>query len=265
MFSTRERVVDSPASILSFIHEGGGAWPVWHRYLAIDGKKAFHIGSFCNTCTFFFTRLEGATRSVDPAEVGDALNKGVTLLGDDFLTKLEQILPTGEYIAMLSEIRPKLVAPGDPNDYFTHEQVRLWGITDVTGLPHYPATKYYRLATKHLGERRGLFEFLIPSLPERWLDQERVDEYAAALAQGSQPTAIALSVLDVKGPAIWEGDPDPDPSVHYCLAHYLVDGHHKVMAAAQCGQPITLLSYLALKRGISSNDDIQLLLKRMGE
>ena len=42
-----------------------------------------------------------------------------------------------------------------------------------------------------------------------------------------------------------------------CLAHYLLDGHHKVFAANKAGLPITLLAFLAVEQGISSAEQIE--------
>jgi hypothetical protein len=43
---------------------------------------------------------------------------------------------------------------------------------------------------------------------------------------------------------------------HWCLAHYLIDGHHKVYAAAQENKPLTLISFLAVDQGVSSEEEI---------
>ena len=37
---------------------------------------------------------------------------------------------------------------------------------------------------------------------------------------------------------------EPDPDMHLVLTHYLVDGHHKVRAAAEEARDITVLSLL---------------------
>ena len=57
-------VVTKSASCIAFQSEGGGAWKIWDRYIALDGKRAFHIGNV-GTCSFLFERLGGASRSID--------------------------------------------------------------------------------------------------------------------------------------------------------------------------------------------------------
>ena len=65
---------------------------------------------------------------------------------------------------------------------------------------------------------------------------------------------VTLSVLDIKSPAVWEGD--KDITSHWCLAHYLIDGHHKAYTAAISDKPLTLVSFLSMNQGISSEDEI---------
>lgn len=250
-------------SILSFETEGGGSWEVWDRFLAIDGKKAFHIGNICGTCSFFFERLEGANKSINAEKLVAALNSGVSGFDEFALNELERIMPDGKYTVTLSQVIPKLTQPRDENDYFTKEQIELWGVDGFWGMPHFPKTEYYRLTTSRLNKDAGIFEFLIPTFPHNWLDENTVSSYRESIKNGSKPTMVAISVLDVKEPVDWEGE--KDITSHWCLAHYLVDGHHKAYVAALENQPITLISFLAIEQGVSSEEDINKLIARMRE
>jgi len=51
-------------SRLKFETEGGGSWPIWDRFISLDGKHAYNIGNICQTCAFLFRRMGGANRSV---------------------------------------------------------------------------------------------------------------------------------------------------------------------------------------------------------
>ncbi|MUG95416.1 hypothetical protein F7734_24845 [Scytonema sp. UIC 10036] len=66
---------------------------------------------------------------------------------------------------------------------------------------------------------------IIPMFPLSWLARERLIYYEHEITHGKQPTAFTLSVLDIKQPVVWNGD--PEITEHWCLAHYLLDGHHK--------------------------------------
>ena len=254
LVETVEARLGSSDSAIGFETTGGGSWEVWDRYLTLDGKQAYHIGNVCNTCNFFFERLEGATRSVAASEVADELASGVSSLADSVVTSWGRALPEGEYAACLFEARPALVAPGSEADYFAHEQIDLWGVDGFWGMPHQPHTEYYRLGAAPVGKGGRLFQFLVPMFPQNWLEAKDVERYTTVLERGGQPTAVAISVLDVKQPAMWEGE--PEVTEHWCLAHYLLDGHHKSFAAARAGLPITLLSFLAIDKGIASPDQI---------
>jgi hypothetical protein len=96
------------------------------------------------------------------------------------------------------------------------------------------------------------------------LDQKRVGEFQAQIKAGGRPTALALSMLYKKQPAHWEGE--PRVTVHHCLAHYLIDGHHKVFAASQLGRPIGVMSalFLGFPQGPTMFEHMQLLRRLPG-
>lgn len=263
LLETSDLEVTGSSSIIGFTTEGGGSWKVWDRYLTVEGKKAFHIGNVCGTCSFFFERLEGANKSVNAEAVVDALNKGVLSLEPSIIQALALIVPDGKYKLLLQEVLPRLVRPGEEADYFVDEQVALWGVDGFWGLPHFPKTEYYRLPTKLMNEGRGIFEFLVPMFPHNWLDQKRLAEYDTVYNNGEMPSAVSISILDIKSPADWDGE--QDITSHWCLAHYVVDGHHKVYAAAKNGKPLTLLSFLAVNQGVSSEEEINELMRALND
>lgn len=242
--------VQDSKSPLGFANKGGGSWKVWDRFITIEGKDAYHIGNICGTCSFFFQRLNGANRSLNPRNFQDQLSSGLTELTDAQASVLSELLPDGDYETSLLFRIPRLVAPGEPDNYFCREQPALWGINGFWGLPHDPRTKSYRGADRPLDDGAHLYEFLIPMFPDGWLDAKRVSEFEAHMHEGRCPTALAISVLDIKQPANWDGD--PAVTSHWCLAHYIIDGHHKLFAASHVKRPVGLLSILALDRGISS-------------
>ncbi len=258
MTAADEIVVAASASPVSFETEGGGSWKVWDRYIAIDGQRAFHIGNVCGTCSFFFARLGGAKRSVNVPEVVSELNAGVAGLSRPVVDALRQILPDGRYRPVLLRVAPKLVRPGEPADYFATEQVELFGVDSFWGLPHDPRTEYYRLDSGRVGEGQALYQFLVPTFPHGWLKSEQVEGYSALLQQGGMPTAVAIGILDVKEPADLAGN--TGITSHWCFTNYLLDGHHKVFAASRSGLRCSLLSFLAVDRGISSADQIEVCL-----
>ena len=250
--------VKDSTSILAFESTGNEHVKVWDRFLTIDGKPAYHIGNVCGTCSFLFERLEGANQSVSPSEVSENLRQGLQNIDNPLLDKIKLILPNGDYVVSLFEVNPSKVSLGSDSDYFSNEQIELWGVDGFWNLPHHPKIEYYRSTTKDFGEKRKLFEFIVPMHPENWLNAEEVQMYKGRIESGQKPTALALSVLDIKQPANWEGE--PDVTEHWCLSHYLIDGHHKMFAASIGNKSITVLSFLALKESIATEENIITLL-----
>ena len=87
-------------------------------------------------------------------------------------------------------------------------------------------------------------------VPPTWNTRERVEEYVELMGRGTAPTAVAVSTLDVCEPAF--GMP-ADHYRHWGLTHFLLDGHHKLEAAATAGRPVQLLSLLALGKGLAES------------
>ncbi|HTX76910.1 MAG TPA: hypothetical protein VMD29_11950 [Terracidiphilus sp.] len=254
----------SQDSRISFTTEGGGSWPAWDRFITLDGKKAYHIGNVCGSCGFFFERMDGANDKVSVAELTKRFETGVTQLDPDLLRTVEAALPVGEYRALLAKCLPKRVLPSTPGDYFGEDQLALWGLDGFWGLPHYTKTEYYRTEEFMIPDGGKLFEFVVPMFPKPFLRQDTIDFYKLALSQGATPTALALSVLDVKQPSEWEGK-QPEVNAHWCLTHYLLDGHHKTYAASEAGLPISILSFLAVDQGVSSREEIAEVIRVLGQ
>lgn len=255
--------VSGSDSILGFATTGGGAWQIWDRYLTVYGKKAYHIGNICNTCTFFFERLEGANKNISADAIAGALQVGIARLDADVVAALTKILPNEKYQMLLLRVLPQQVQLGGAGDYFSHEQIALWGMDGFWGLPHSPKIQYYRLPDLLMSATERLFQFVVPMFPASWLDSGHIQAYVKALSEGREPTAVALSILDIKAPAYCEDD--SAVARHWCLTHYLLDGHHKMQAAAKQHAPITLLSFLAVGQGISSETEISRLVSILAE
>ena len=253
--SSRQFQIDNGPSVLGFDTEGAWGYDAWDRFLTIEGKRAYHIGDPCETCKFFFKRLGGASRSIDASAVRDALNAGLESLDSNAARAFQALLPSGNYKAFLLEIAPKLVTLGTSDDYFFNEQVQTWEYDDFGNLQHDPGIQYYRGDSRRIDASASLFEFIIPMIPFDMLDQDRVKQY---LESRSPATAVALSVLDIKQPVSYcdEQLQQGYDYAHWCLAHYLLDGHHKTLAASQAGRPLSLLSLLAVDQGISLPEQV---------
>ena len=225
------------------------------RLLWLDGKPAYELSLWCGTCPFLFERLEGANRSLSLPELSERLAGGLERVDEAVLAAVSPLLPPGEYLPLLEELAPRLVMPAGPGDYFAGEQVATWGIDRFWGLPEYPRTPYYRAVSAHVEPGARLFEFVVPMVPPTWNDPAVVAGHAERLAAGSAATCLAVATLDICQPADWD-DATQDGLVHWGLTHFVLDGHHKLQAAAEGGRRLRLLSLLALEQSLANRDEL---------
>jgi hypothetical protein len=229
-----------------------GAW-AGERLLFLDEKPAFELSFWCGTCPFLFKRREGANDKLALAALEQRLADGVDGLDDDVIDTYASLLPAGDYFPLLVELRPRLVRPLEPGDYYAEEQVATWGVETFWDLPQYPRTPYYRTFETSVDSGAHLYEFVVPMVPPSWNDAARVAEHATRLRASSRPTAVAVSTLDVCAPATLRG---PDYYAHWGLTHFLLDGHHKLQAAAENDTPLRLLSLLSIAASLAQPEEV---------
>ncbi len=227
------------------------------RYLLLDGRRAYLLGIGCQTCSFLFERLPGANQAVEIESTAEALRHGINSLNEEVVGVIGLGLPEGEYQTILAETNVKQVLLGDNNDYFVNEQIALWGEDNFWCLPHDPRISYYRAGDRDLGDGKRLFNFIVPMFPTKWLTMTTVAEYVEALRTKASGTAISIAMLDVRSPSDWAEDRNPEIVEHWCLTHYLLDGHHKLHAASESGKPLQLLSFVASARGTSTQEQVE--------
>lgn len=230
----------------------GAAFPP--RRLTLRGQEIFDLALWCGTCPAVFTKL-GEPPHADLDVVHGRLNVGLQAIDDEVLRAYSRVLPAAEYTVLLLEVRPRLVSPGDRSDYFAREQVATWGINAVDGVED-PGTPYYRTFETSLGSGQHLLEFVVPMVPPTWNSQERVDDYLRS--DDESGTAVAYSLLDVVQPAMDQGE---DHDQHWVLTHFLLDGHHKMEAAARANRPIRLLSIVDERASLAGAEQLDTLVR----
>lgn len=234
---------------------GAGPAPFSARYLFMSGKPAFELSLWCGTCPFLFERKEGANGTMSAeVEIMAELERPVGSVDDRILAPFASLLPEGEFLPLLLEVQPELVAPHDERDYFTHEQVATWGLDSFWGLPENPRSFYYRTFETRVKSDEHLYEFVVPMVPPGWNDRGRVQHYRDQMGEGVIPTAVALSTLDLCQPA--SDDESTDYYVHWGLTHFLLDGHHKMEAAARAGATVQLLALVSVDGSLAGPDDL---------
>lgn len=246
-------------SALAFTTTGGATWPEWERFISLGDEQLFHIGNICGTCEFFFRRMiDRPISSFALEQIRRQLEHGLRCIDETAMTSRE-IIPNGNYVVALFTAQPRLVGTDQVPDYFSHEQRLAWrGYEDVASTP---STGYFRGESRPLKDREMLFEFFVPLYDLSLLNEQRVAQYKRVLLSGMQPTAVSLSVLDVKSsmsfPENGQGEEvEPAFRTHWCFANYLLDGHHKVYASQATGRPITMLSFISLDHSWKLVDEL---------
>ncbi|CAM3817916.1 hypothetical protein ACXYTP_06685 [Tsukamurella ocularis] len=224
--------------------------PTSSRHLFIEGTPSFVLSFWCGTCPFLFERKTIGYDISDERQPFDKLERGLDVIDEEVVTTFAGLLPAGEYLPLLVEVTPELVAPYDDRDYFTNEQLGTWGIDPLWGLPQNPLTPYYRTFETEVAPDEHLFEFVVPMVPPSWNEEKRVQHYADLFAAGSTPTAVALSILDRRAPAVIARD-STDFYEHWAVTHFLLDGHHKFEAAARVGAPLRLLALVNIDESLA--------------
>ncbi|MET9143984.1 hypothetical protein ACFUCQ_19055 [Streptomyces sp. NPDC057197] len=233
-------------------------WP-GRRVLTVDGDPAFELSFWCGTCPLLFRRLDGSRQTFsteserESPTVAPAAPAGTEdRIDEDLVDRFGALLPEGTYVPVLLSVEPRLVVPGREGDYFSDEQVATWGVDRFWGLPEYPHTPYYRTFETPVDASGHFYEFVVPMVPPPWNERERVEQYVERMGRGTVPAAVAVSTLDVCEPG--SGSP-ADHYRHWGLTHFLLDGHHRLEAAATAGRPVRLLSLLALDAGLSGPEE----------
>jgi hypothetical protein len=264
-------------SVVAFEADG------WTRYLTLNGERAFVIGGSCDTCAFVFERKKSS--SLSPTVVAERLRAGVGLMDDDLLDAAGSLLPAGDYAVADFNIQPSLTGPCKPDDYFSHESLDLFGMPSYEGVPDNPRTPYWRAGSQVLPPGTGawpavegprprptnpkrFFHFVVPMSPPHHLDVQRIELYQHEIEAGATPAALGVSVLDVRAPAVTPWDKNEQTyeyAEHWCLATYLLDGHHKVEAASRSNRGIRLLTFLARESSVASSEDIDAVVRLLAE
>ncbi|HEX4430493.1 MAG TPA: hypothetical protein VHZ96_14595 [Frankiaceae bacterium] len=244
-----------PPSLLAFGEEpkAKGVW-AGRRLLSLNGKPAFELSFWCGTCQYLFRRLDGANETMSIDALEDNLALGLNGLDDDVIDTFASMLPRGDYLPLLLTMTPRMASPAGPGDYFAEEQIATWGLDAFWGLPIYPSTPYYRTFETRVSDDAHLFEFVVPMVPPSWNEATKVALHSQRLQQSSLPTAVAVSTLDICQPAM--DNQSNDYYAHWGLTHFLLDGHHKMQAAADLGQPLRLLSLLSTDASLAGAEQI---------
>jgi hypothetical protein len=261
---------DTGEGVVSFLH-----WGITH--LTIGGESVFVFGNPCGTCGILFQKVGSVADRVSDAQAVQLLGTLDALPPPDALRRLARVLQPGAYYPSIVAGAVKLIAPGDADDYFATDVLRLFSYqapdgwapvdsdapddTELTG----PGTTYYRLGVDRQLDRTGrltgphkalVTAVVMPLQEPSHLNRERIAYWKRQHDAGMPLTAFAVAVLDNQAPAKEPPDPTYPYEEQFLLTLCLLDGHHRMQAAAELGAPVRILSLLTkeFSRGYNSDD-----------
>ena len=227
----------------------------WYHHLLVSGERLFQYGAPCGTCGIVFGKLRSTSDRLDDGQVASLLGTLETIPAPGTLRRLGKILEPGTYLPVVLEGSVERVSPGDGRDYFSTDAARLFGFEPPEYKePFDPGTAYYRFGPAYTLERSGrmggphaalLTSLIMPLHDPEVLSADRVAYWKARSWDGLPLTALAVSVLDAQAPAMEPADPDYEWEEHIVFTHCLLDGHHRVQAAAELGASLRILSFVA--------------------
>jgi hypothetical protein len=202
--------------------------------LYVGGKPLYEmVGGECDTCGGWFSLVDGPARPCTPADLSKRLGSGLDRVDRPLLDLVTLLLPKGRYTVGLLRAIP--FQRGD-NEWHWFEsraiQREVWRTM--------PAESSLEVPSEHTSghvERYVETEDILPHIPLALVDWDRVSRYRHAIRDGARPTAMVLSMGEIRHP---QGE-----RTEVRLTHFVIDGHHKLLAAAQTGRPLTLLSFFA--------------------
>lgn len=222
-----------------------------HGQLALHGVVVTHAHGWSSTMPALFGVLPGRMQPPLPViqEVEAALNAGLDGVDPQVTTHLGALLPPGRYLVSLTYLRPRPVSSGDPGDYLSHELVTLCGAR-----PGVHSTEpYYAGSSRETSEPGSggvVFRWLdrtviLPTQAASRLNPARLEHYRQVLRAGGRPTAVTLLTTHTQNGMGIPIQTPPLGGIHLDM-HHLLDGHHKMQAASECGMPLQTLVFLRL-------------------
>lgn len=233
---------------MTFRRGGVGAEPFYTR-LAVAGEDAYEFAAPCGTCGVIFNRLS-VPHPINDGEAVDLLGDLRSLPTAKILDRLAQPLPSGQYTVGMFEGVADLALPGAASDFFVEHYARLKGAPG-----RMPRTAYLRHGNEGVipnalwwggGRESALVASLICPLQDIGRpDEQRVQHWIDHHRAGGVLTALAVSIVDQQAPADGVADETYPHREHRVLLHFLIDGHHRAIAAARLGVPLRILAFVS--------------------
>ena len=192
----------------------------WWWYLDIKGQPLYRIGNNCGTCEALFENIQNANLPLTPQEFSEQLRIGFESMPEKFLDTAVELLPKGRYRVELLSVTPTLLTRKTRPSSIGCEADYFWvcRLTETA--------------------REAEYEIILPIVDRSQFNIERVAFYKNEFEKHSNPIVLAFSIYDERAV---RGEYRQS-----AFAHFLLDGHHKVMAASEMSRPVSILSFTRL-------------------
>jgi hypothetical protein len=196
----------------------------WYWFLDINREPFIRISNICDTCSTIFDFVKKSDLPLAPTQLRDILNKGFSSIPNDVIEMVKFLLPKGVYTVGLINLNPH-----KPNEYHSR-----FFREDFFIEKGFLMSNCQDFETDEIPEWH--YEILVPIIHENSVDPNQIEHYKQIFQSGEKPIALSLSIDDIRYPS--------GKGIEHVLAHIILDGHHKILAACELGLPITVLSFL---------------------
>lgn len=241
----------------------------WYHYILVNGEQIFEFCNPCGTCGIVFRKAGSYENRVSDPEAVQLLGDLNQVPSDQTLQRLARVLEPGTYHPIVVEGTIQYIEPGSPNDYFATDVVQLFGLEPPENKePYGPWTPYYRFGSENdelMGSGKYTYMSLVTAIvmplhdPSR-LNRERVEYWKQQHENGIPLTAFAISVVDHQVPEdeIFGSDPNYKYRGQTLFTNCLLDGHHRIQAAAELGTNARILTFVKkIYSPVQSEDDLK--------
>jgi len=243
----------------------------WYCHLLVNGERIYEYGCPCGTCGIVFRKVGSINHQVSDPEAVQILGELNKIPSSKDLQRLARVLEPGIYHPLVIEGKVSSIEPGAANDYFASDVVRLFGLEP----PEYkdswgPWTTYYKLGPDVEIERSGrisgphkalITSVVMPLHNPSQLDRERIDFWKGKHSEGDTLAGFALSVVDNQSPAMEPPDPTYKYKELFLFTNCLIDGQHRIQAAAELGVAVRILSFVSSQFSlVEKNNDLKMVL-----
>ena len=231
----------------------------------VNGERIYEYGCPCGTCGIVFRKIGSTVYRLDDSDIVDLLGALDTVPPPPILHRLARVLEPGLYHPIIIEGTVSQIQPEAANDYFATDVVRLFGLEPPEyKIPSGPGTAYYKFGLDYelgrTGRISGPHQALVTAVvmplhdPSR-LNRARIEYWKEQHAVGHCLTAFALSVVDNQSPAMEPPDKTYKYKEQFLFTNCLIDGHHRIQAAAELGARTRILSLVSSKFSLVSDTD----------